>query len=125
MRAGVSVAGARELRRSLKAAGVELDSLKAAHDEAARYVAARAEAAAPRRTGALASTMRGSGTKGRASVRAGYARIPYGPPIHWGWPARNIPANPWVLETAESTQAQWSAIYTRAVRALLDTIEGA
>ena len=125
MRAGVRVEGARELRRELKAAGVELDSLKAAHDEAARYVAARAQAAAPRRTGALASTVRGAGTKGRASVRAGYARVPYGPPIHWGWPARNIPPNPWVLETAESTEAQWAAIYRRAVAALLDTVEGA
>lgn len=122
---GVRVEGARQLRRDLKRAGIELESLKAAHDEAARFVAARAKIAAPRRTGALASTMRGAGTKGRASVRAGYARTPYGPAIHWGWPARNIAAQPWVSDTAQRTEPHWVLIYRQAVSALLDTIEGA
>lgn len=122
---GVRVEGARHLRRDLKRAGVELDSLKAAHDQAARFVAARASAAAPHRTGNLADTVRGAGTKGRASVRAGYARVPYGPPIHWGWPARNIAAQPWISDTARATEPHWLLIYRQAVSALLDTIEGA
>ena len=121
----VKVAGANKLRRELKRAGLDMEDLREAHDRAARMVAADSRATAPRRTGALAGSLRGAGTKGRASVRAGYARIPYAGPIHWGWPARNIAAQPWILQTAERTEPAWYGIYLQAVQAILDGVEGA
>jgi phage gpG-like protein len=57
----------------------------------------------PTRSGALAGTIRASKTKTKAVVRAGYASVPYAGVIHYGWPARNIPANPF-LDQARAEQ---------------------
>lgn len=121
----VRIDGARQLRRELRAASGDLDRMKAAHSAAATAVAIAAAAAAPRRTGRLASTVRGSGTNTMATIRAGYARVPYANPIHWGWPRRGIRANPWMSETAQRTQPQWVGIYADRVQAILDSIRGA
>ena len=82
MSAGVRVEGAARLRRELRRAGDDLGDMTAAHRAVANIVAAMAQSTAPRRSGELAATVRGSGTKTRASVRAGYKRTPYAGIIH-------------------------------------------
>ncbi|MET0995457.1 MAG: HK97 gp10 family phage protein [Mycobacterium sp.] len=124
-RPAVEVQGLRTLRRTLKAAGLSLQDLKDAHADVARVVVVAAAPRAPRRTGKLVSTDRGSGTQSAAVVRAGGARVPYAGPIHWGWPARHIKAQPWLYDAAVASQQRWEGVYLTALEHIIDKIEGA
>lgn len=121
----VEVEGLRTLRASLKAAGLSVDDLKDAHAQVAQLVVRAAAPNAPRRTGALAASTRGSGTQGAAVVRAGKSAVPYAGPIHWGWPSRHIAANPWLWNAAVNSREQWTGTYLHALEAIIDKIEGA
>lgn len=122
---GIQVDGARQLRASLKKAGHDVTELHEAHQAAARIVSAAGQAKAPKASGRLAGSTRGSGTKTAAIVRAGGARVPYAGPIHFGWPARNIAPNPFLTEAAQDTEPAWVALYETAVERVLRTIQGA
>jgi hypothetical protein len=121
---GVEVEGARQLRKTLKAAGDDLGELKAAHAAAARLVSAAAAARAPKRTGRLAGTVRGSGAASVATIRAGSAAVRYAQPIHWGWPARNIAPNPFISQAAQATESVWVPLYEREVDHALSKVKG-
>lgn len=122
---GLQVEGARQLRASLKRAGVSLADLRAAHADVAALVASRARPRAPRRTGRLDTTTRSSGTQTAAIVRAGTAGVPYAGPIHWGWPSRGIDAQPWIADTAADTHTQWEGMYMNALEKIINQVEGA
>jgi hypothetical protein len=122
--AGIKVDGARRLRSTLKAAGDDLSDLKAAHAAAAQIVAGSGGAGAPRVTGALAGTVRSSGTTTAAIVRAGKAAVPYAAPIHWGWFSRHIRPNPWLSRAAQQTEPTWQPIYMAAVNRAVDKVKG-
>lgn len=116
----VTVVGARELRKALKSVEGGLADLKATHDKIAQIVVPVGRREAPRRTGRLAGSVRGSGTKTQAVVRAGGARLPYGGPIHWGWPKRHIKAQPFLTHAGRETEPTWTGIYTHDVQQLID-----
>jgi hypothetical protein len=118
------VEGARRLRRELKAAGADMKNLREPNMAAAGIVAGAATAAAPRRSGALAGTVRGGAGAASATIRAGYARVPYAGPVHWGWPARNITAQPFLTDAAKRTEPQWVDEYFRTLERVLDRIAG-
>jgi len=52
-------------------------------------------------TGRLRDSIRAGRGKTKAVVRAGGARIPYAPIIHYGYPARNIQPRPFLLEALQ------------------------
>jgi hypothetical protein len=127
-RPAIGVDGLNSLKRSLKAAGVELQDLKDAHAAVAATVvrAARFTPKNPARsTGALAASVRGAGQAGAAVVRAGRASLPYTQPTHWGWPSRHVTAQPFVWDAIANTQEQWLGEYERALRQIINDIEGA
>lgn len=115
----VQVEGARQLRATLKKAGVQLSDLRDAHAQVAQLVERRAAPATPHRTGRLAATLRSSGTKTAAIVRAGrgtsvdYARI-----VHYRF-------NPWIANAAADSQDSWERTYLSAIEHIIDTVEGA
>lgn len=119
----VQVEGARELRTSLKRCGDDLSDLKDTHAQVAQTVAHAAHP--PVVTGRLAQSIRPSGTKTAAQVRAGGARLPYAGPVHWGWPARNIVAQPFLADAAHATEPVWLAGYQAAVDKELAKVKGA
>lgn len=121
--AQLRVDGARRLRTTMRRAGIDMAELREVHAAAARLVAARADP--PRRTGRLAATIRAGATQRQATVRAGYARVPYAPVIHWGWPARGIRAQPFLSEAAQASEPAWVELYARHVEQIINTIEGA
>lgn len=123
-RPALEVDGARQLRRALKQAGINVQDLKDAHREAAELVKRAADPDAPRRSGALASSTRAAGTQAAAIVRAGSARVPYAAPIHWGWPARHIDAQPWIADAAERTEPEWTQEYLDHLETIINAIEG-
>jgi hypothetical protein len=116
--------GGRTLRRTLAKAGVGVTDLKKAHAAVAQLVERTAEPRTPRDSGELASTVRSSGTARAAIVRAGNARHPYAGPIHWGWPSRNIVAQPWIAEAAELTMPAATSLYLGALETIIATVEG-
>jgi hypothetical protein len=120
----VRVEGARELRRTLKAAGNDLEDLKKVNATIARYVALRAAAMAPRRSGRLAGSVRGNQAKTMAAVRAGGARVPYANVIHWGWPRHHIASQPFLVDAAHITEPTWTRYYLREVERILSHVHG-
>ena len=87
---GVEVEGLNKVVRGLLEAGVELDDLKDAFAQIASQGADAAARYAPRRTGALAATIRGNKAKNKAIVTAGRAKVRYAGPINYGWTKRNV-----------------------------------
>jgi hypothetical protein len=87
---GVRVEGLNGLVRDLQSLGLELDDLKGAFSEIAQEGARLASSFAPKRSGALAASVRGNKAKNKAVVMAGRARVPYAGAINYGWPKRNI-----------------------------------
>jgi len=117
----VEVQGGRELRAALKGIAGGLANLKATHAKIAAMVAPVGQRNAPRLTGALAGSVRGTGTASAAIVRAGGSKLPYGGPIHYGWPARNIAPQPFLVDAGHTTEPTWTAIYEHDVQQLIDT----
>ena len=71
---------------------------------------------APKRTGRLAASVRGSRAKNKAVVMAGRASVVYAGPINYGWPARKIAASGF-MQKADEVMAP------KALQALEDAIE--
>jgi hypothetical protein len=121
----VQVEGARELRTTLRKAGVDLEDMKDANAAVAAQVAAAASARAPHKSGALASSVRGNRAAGAAVIKIGRASVPYAGVIHWGWPARNIRPQPFAVDAAHDTEPAWTETYFRAIEQILSNVRGA
>lgn len=100
---GVEIDGLRETVRTLERFGVAVTDLKQAFRQAGDLVTDQAVRLAPRRTGALAATIRPSNTKNKSVVRAG-GRLPYAGVIHYGWPGHNIEPQPFLTDAATDKQ---------------------
>ncbi|MGX1750506.1 hypothetical protein [Glutamicibacter protophormiae] len=126
----VSVDGGRMLRATLKAAEHDLSTLQGIHARVASVVEGRARQMAPKVTGTLASTIRSSGTKTAAVVRAGFKRTPYAGPNNWGWPegAAGIKGSfggeHWITVAAKQTEPQWLALYLAEVNKAISKVKG-
>jgi hypothetical protein len=119
MAVDVDIYGLRELRSALRDVEGGVDSLKEAHKEAAQIVAVSAAARAPRRTGRLAASLRGTGQQRKGVIRAGSAAVPYAGPIHFGWPRRNIRPQPFIYDALDDRQAAVVAAYERNISELI------
>lgn len=126
---GVKLEGMRNLRRTMRAAGDDLGELKEINAQAAGIAADRAKGWAPVVSGRLSASVRSSGTKTAGIVRAGNNRktasgVPYAAPIHWGWPSRNIKANPFLSYSAQATEPRWIRLYEDYIDKTLGKIKG-
>lgn len=121
----VRVEGAAQLRRTLKdASGDLIKGMTVTHREVSSLVVAQARPGAPRRSGALAASLRPAGTQTKAVVRAGSNAVPYAGPIHWGWAARNIPANPFVVRVVDTSEQAITDTYLERVDEILSHVKG-
>jgi phage gpG-like protein len=121
----VRVEGARQLRASMKRAGLDLGDLADAHAAAAGIVVREAPHWIHNKSGNLADSIRAGHAKTRAVVRAGGSKVPYAGVLEWGWPARHIRPKPYLTTAAVTTEPQWTAVYKSAVDKILAKIEGA
>ena len=119
------VIGGERLRKTLKDVEDGLKDLTALHQEVAEVAAGRARIRVPVLTGQLRSTIRASGTKNMAIIRAGFAKVPYAGVHEWGWPKHNITEHPYLRPGAHETEPQWHRMYDERVKELLDKVEGA
>lgn len=129
---GVKVAGARELRRALKQAGVDVrEDIKDAHREVGNIVVSRARALVPVAPptmrsavpGLLRDSIRPGATQTAAIVRAGTnKKVPYANPIHWGWHRRHIRPSLFLARAAAETEKTWINEYFDKFDKLLDKV---
>lgn len=117
------VEGGRELRRTLRQAGDDLENLKDTHRQVGTFVSNRARERTPSATGRLGATGRPGATKTAALVRFGGARAPYARFVHWG--TRLMRARPWVTEAAQASRQAWETMYQQGVNRVLARIKGA
>lgn len=87
---GVRVEGLNRVVRQLKELGLDVSDLKDAFANLAQDAARAVERHTPKRSGKLASSIRGNRAQSKAVVRAGKAAVPYAGAINYGWPKRNI-----------------------------------
>lgn len=99
----VKVEGLSKLNRALTQAGVDSTDMKTLMHEIGTMVIRAANP--PVYTGRLAQSLKAGRGKTKAVVKAGGARVPYGPVIHYGNANRNIEPNPFLL-TALQQQKQ-------------------
>lgn len=126
-RSSVELQGASRLRSTLRKAGVDLSEMTATHKVIAGIVVKQASGLVPRRSNALAGSIRAGGTRTRAIARAGHNRatgVKYAIPIHWGWPKRGIKPTPFLAAAAVSSQPTWWKAYTSAVDRIISNIKG-
>lgn len=117
----VRVEGAAEFAASCDRAAAELAHLDDAHSRVGGFIRAQASAAAPRRTGRLAGSIRADATGD--SVTVGSSLI-YAGVIHNGWARHNIAANPFLTVPAERTTDTWAGYYFTAVERVVGRIHG-
>lgn len=106
-----------------------MSDFKDLNRSAANVVLPVAKSLAPVRTGRLAASVRTGATMSAGIVRAGNNRksaagVPYGGVIHWGWPARGIRANTFVLDAAKLTEPAWVELYFRRMSDIIQKVEG-
>ena len=116
----VSVEGARELRKALKTVGDEAKAgLKDVNLEVAEIVARAAVTKVPSRSGALRETVRAAGAQTRASVKAGFKKVPYAGVIHFGFPARGILPQPFLYDALDARRDEVMDAYTDGIADLI------
>jgi HK97 gp10 family phage protein len=121
----VRIEGIKDIRRSVNRLGTELDTkaakgaLKEMNAEAAEKVKQTASGLVPVRTGKLSNTLRASGTQKSARVRAGTKRVPYAPPIHFGWPARGISPQTFLYDALDKRRNEVVDVYEKRLSALI------
>lgn len=120
----VVVEGLSRFSATLRRAGEGLDDLKDANRRTGDIVATTAMRRAPKRSGNLAASVRSARAANRVTVSAGSASVPYAGPIHWGWPARNITAQPFISDAAVQDQPVYERYYLGEIQKLLDAVKG-
>lgn len=120
----ITVEGLNPLVRALRRAEHQgaLDLLQRANAEAAGAVHARAVPMVPIDSGRLLRTVRGSATPRQGVVRAGNrGRVPYAGVIHFGWPRRNISAQPFLTDALARTDVL--GIFTKHIDVFIAELE--
>ena len=113
----IEVEGLQRVLDVLRSLGRGLEAT-AADDAVTNVLLDEARRRAPMRTGRL----RGSGRVDHGTVVFGSASVPYAPPIHWGWPQRNIVGQPFLQDAMNdpTTQAQVLATWEREAQNLIN-----
>lgn len=125
MQAAIQIEGGAKLRRAFREAEAGMEDLKDLHKRLADDVAGTAKTKVPVRTGRLQRSIRGSGTKTAARVRAGNNRksgataVPYAPAIHFGWSRRGIKPQPFLYEALDDRRQEVIDAYNDEVRSLI------
>jgi hypothetical protein len=120
----VVIEGVDETARSLDTIADKLDGPVGAWGAVEAVVLSRAQALAPKRSGRLAASGRKSGTPAQAAVSFGGAQVPYANPIHWGWPAHRIKAQPFLSRAVDQTEPAWRGLYESRMATMIEREAG-
>ena len=126
----ILVEGLADLQIAFKAIGVPVDAIKAANRESGQAVAVEARKQSPVRSGALRKSIRIANVSTNVKIRAGFKKIPYANPIHWGWfydrenfIYKNIKPNPFMARALGYTRDEVIKTYTEQMAKLIAKYE--
>ena len=94
--ANISITGVKEVTDTLNKLGRDLESNIELNKELSTTLSQKASAMAPRLTGELASSVVGNPSAQKAQILAGSAAVPYAGVQEYGWPEKNITAQPYL-----------------------------
>lgn len=114
----VTIKGVNEVIRSLKQYQGAVDDLKDANAAIGNKVAVTAKATAPYLSGRLAGTVRANRAMKKVQIKAGGAAVPYAGVIEYGWPARNIEAQPYLRRAAWDNREYAKNEYSKNLQAI-------
>jgi phage gpG-like protein len=92
----ISISGVKEVIDTLNKLGRDIESNIELNKELSTTLSQKASAMAPVLTGALASSVKGNPSAEKAQILAGSAAVPYAGVQEYGWPERNIKAQPYL-----------------------------
>lgn len=92
----ISIQGVSDVKATLNKLGRDLESNIELNKELSSTLSQKASAMAPRLTGALASSVKGNPSAEKAQILAGSDAVPYAGVQEYGWPQRNIKAQPYL-----------------------------
>ena len=77
----------------------------------------------PVESGALSASIKAS-TQTKHATQTGVIKsgLPYAPPLHWGWPAKGIKAQPFLAIGAKVSEPTWLRVFEDEMNALLGDI---
>lgn len=118
----IQVTGLKELVAECKAVSKALPKeLAAINKDAAAALVPIARGLCPHVTGDLASSIRAGATARSGTIKAGGTKgVLYAPPIHWGWPSRNISPQPFLMEALQGNVLAISERYEKNLQTFLD-----
>lgn len=112
----VDLVGAAALEQGLLAGMKELSSLDEAKSRAAEMSVRAAEKYVPKKSGQLARSL----VANRAFPGSMTSSLPYAPPQHWGWAAKNMKSNLFFVRGARETEHKWLDFFSDEVDDALD-----
>lgn len=91
-----SVEGEAQVKAALDKVENALTDRLSLNKDLSEDLSRKASAMAPRLTGALASSVKGNPSNEKAQILAGSNAVPYAGVQEYGWPAKNIQAQPYL-----------------------------
>ena len=120
--ASCEVKGLNKLTRALKKAGVEIQDLKEANQRVGGVVLQASSPLTPRRTGALAGSLRVANRQSGVVVRAGGGRVRYAKYVEYG--TRKMPGRSYLVKGVHDSQPRWMTEYEDELQRLMDQAAG-
>jgi phage gpG-like protein len=111
----VKIEGTKQLQDLLIKLGNDLESNLQLNKELSSTLSQKASSIAPRLTGALASSIVGNPSPQKAQIVAGSNAVPYAGVIEYGWPAKNIQAQPYLNKTVNSNMGYIVERYNQSI----------
>ena len=93
----VTIQGTKQVEALIKKLANDIESNITLNKELSSTLSQKASSMAPNLTGALASSVVGNPSAEKAQILAGSAAVPYAGVIEYGWPNRNIQAQPYLV----------------------------
>lgn len=113
------VQGLSRTLRQMEKAGAAASDLRDVMQRIGNVVVVQATPRLPAVSGRLSTTIRAGRSKTKAVVRLGGARAPYAGVIEYGWPARNITAQPALRQALDAKRGEILATLTDEIDHLL------
>lgn len=117
----IEVSGLQASLRALSRAGTAATDMKDLMHSTGEIIAEEARSRVPEgETGKLKASIRAGRGKTKATIRAGsLRRVPYAGVIHYGYPARNIEASPYIVDALRAKQREALTHFEAGIRDLL------
>ncbi len=112
----INVEGVKQVTDTLNKLAKDLESNVELNKELSTTLSQKASALAPRLTGALASSVKGNPSAEKAQILAGSAAVPYAGVQEYGWPEKNINAQPYLRPAVHNNMGYIIEKYNESIQ---------